>query len=101
MARDTEVEVKEALSEIFSLIGVLGPCTEVRLGWRESGLAEAVVADSNTGGVTVAAFEGLSALEVGTTRSVRGCALLDRADRADCGVAFVGVLGCESADSFT
>ena len=50
LARDIEVDVKEALSEILSLIGVPGPWTDVKLGRRESALAETVVADSGIGG---------------------------------------------------
>ena len=56
LARDIEVDVKEALSEILSLIGVPGPWTDVKLGRREHGLLEIVATDSGTVGDATAVF---------------------------------------------
>ena len=56
LARDIEVDVKEALSEILSLIGVPGHWIFVKLGRREGGLVETVVADSGIVGDATAVF---------------------------------------------
>lgn len=83
-AREIEAEVNDALSDILSLIGVPGTCTDARLPLREGclfaaeGGAAAGASGSGGGGGTLTldgeadgTREGGSATGVETTRSVR------------------------------
>ena len=98
LARDIDVEVSEALSEILSLIGVPGACTDARLGRRESGLLVTADEGSVTLGEDDAGFAIGSAWVDGATRMVRGFGRLV-VDTADCGVALVGVLGWDGIEA--
>ena len=72
MARDTDVEVMEMLSEIDtrSLEGVPGGLREARLGFRDGNLFPKL--DAGSVGVENGCGGGVSALGVCTTRSVLG-----------------------------
>ena len=92
LARDSDVEVSDALSEILSLIGVPGACTEAKLGRRDNGLLVTADDGSVTVGEGNAGLGTVSLWVDGATREVRGCGRLV-VDTADCGAALVGVLG--------
>ena len=80
-AREMEAEVNDALSDILSLAGVPGTCTDARLPLREACLfaaedGPAAGAGAATGTLTLngeddSTREGGSAMGVETTRSVR------------------------------
>ena len=99
LARDKEVDVTEALSDIFSLIGVPGGWIEEKLPQRDTCLlaAEPAVAAA-TDGEAAAARGGVSAFGVGTARMVRVWfwRVTDGREVADAAVA--GVLGWETPD---
>lgn len=73
-ARDIEAEVKDALSDILSLTGVPGKCTDAKLPRREGSLLATVGVDTFTlDGEDDGTRGGGSAMGVGRTRSVREC----------------------------
>lgn len=92
LARDTDVEVIDTLSEIRSLTGVPGGFTEDRLPRRDGKFAEEFPSLE----VALAwPLGGVSFFEVGNTRIVRVFPIFAP---EVCEAAVTGVSGCEIAD---
>jgi len=76
-ARDMDVEVIDALSDIRSPIGVAGRLIEARLGCLEGSLLAPTGLAAAGGRAEVGAVDGVSAFGIGKTRIVLGPAVID------------------------
>lgn len=87
MARETGLDVYDALSDILSLIGDVGRFNEVTLGWRDADLLDK---DGIPG-------DPISCFPTGPIRLALVCAGRVDDGRPDCETVFDGVAGCDEA----